>query len=216
MEELELHAAFFERLVHRREDGVAHASAHLPENCAVVGQAHSENRAQRWGSCKVGGLVKRLGITAIKGKHKVINAAQQRVACQAAGHRQGTVFLEPAAKFVIEAIELRAVECPGLEQAAKDGQAGVEQQQVTQAWQIMAGFLPKFVAYPVLQFRHDRGNFQMYQRVVRIDLIGKRFDALFKQGQGGKTGPHRQILKVHLDRLHRLAQPLTQAGMVRG
>ena len=73
VEEAEPHAAAPEHLVERREDDVAHAGLHLPEEGAAVGEEHPQRAAQRLRRRQTRGV---RGIAVLVGEAQVVQAAQ--------------------------------------------------------------------------------------------------------------------------------------------
>ena len=123
VEELEGHAAPFQHLVVRREDGVAHAGLHAPHEGATVFEAHPQDRVQRGAG---GGVLETLaGAPAREPERQVVVTTQQR--------RVETVGM--AAVVGQELAQLASVQCRKrhaarhhafLEQAHQRGTGNVE------------------------------------------------------------------------------------------
>ena len=129
-EELEAHAAGSQRLVDRREDGVAHPRLHLPHDRAAVAQAHAQHRLQRL----AGGQAGLFAVTVAVGEAELVEGAQDRRLGQRLG--AGAVARHPGHELLVvdlgEAALVEVVEVVG-EDAAEDRRGDVEGHRVAAA-----------------------------------------------------------------------------------
>ncbi len=94
MEEPELHPSGAQRVVERREDDVAHARGHLPEDRAAVVEEHLPRQQQTGPGCEP----RALGVAVLVAEHEVVHDPDQR---RLDGLRPGTVTRQPFAVVLV-------------------------------------------------------------------------------------------------------------------